>query len=546
MQKAAVRLTITGINLTVLVILSIMLGTVAPLNFGVDIVDLTPKGSFLSKGFSVCEQVLVSLSPPTPTHPRTPAPLPQDIDDHFRSQRTDHLIVVEHIDFPKMQYAMGKAFDEVRQGKYSSDDVLKGSTWLEYFYVFGYLGGTLETRDPNKFYPGQFPGNLDLGNFYYNESTYYDTFFRWRDPNSGLTAIASQLTDHFGYTWGMDNPTPGNMFMMVTCRYSLNMRLLDTPQDWLDHTDEMHDILESFLGKDKAYPQPSGMYLTMQEFASLAGYFWTAIILATVVICISSLIIPVSLRGALLIAFTACASTIEVLAILMLANLSFSSLVAVALLIGMGISVEFSAHIVVGFEHATGSRMERLNTAISHTFIPVCEGGFSSILSFIYLAFSPFPYVFKYFFLVFLVVILVGLMHGLVFLPALIGLAGSTDAEEVCSCKETEDVTTIMKSVAPVAADTTPDTENAEKNAEVGLAIKDIGNGTNGTENGHIIGEAAAGDDNGVEESTSNAVTDALNSNDNGNGNGNGNGTMPVEDVDDSKGASDQKAADNA
>ena len=54
MQRTVVKLAITGAHTLLFVILIITLSTVAPLDFGIDMADLTPEGSFLSKGFSVC------------------------------------------------------------------------------------------------------------------------------------------------------------------------------------------------------------------------------------------------------------------------------------------------------------------------------------------------------------------------------------------------------------------------------------------------------------------------------------------------------------
>eukprot|EP01064_Diplonema_japonicum_P006980 TRINITY_DN14754_c0_g1_i4.p1 TRINITY_DN14754_c0_g1~~TRINITY_DN14754_c0_g1_i4.p1 ORF type:complete len:1134 (+),score=221.63 TRINITY_DN14754_c0_g1_i4:41-3442(+) len=399
MQKFPVRIAITSVNVIFFIITIITLSTSHPLTFGFDLADLTPSGSFLAKGFS-------------------------EFDDYYLSQRTNHPLVTKSIDLPNQQKELVSLIAELKVSKWHSLDVDKSTTWIDWLYDFANKLEKLNYDNPNITFP-------DITSAYINSSDYYNTFHSWRNPvTGGLSAIAAQTTDGFGFKWGIDSYLSGNTLMMTKTTYSLNMALLNEPEDWLDHTEEFHDIMEKWLGKENAFPEPSGMYLQIEEFASLKEFFWIAFFLAAFVIFICALLIPVSIKGAAIISLTAIIATIEVAAILMMLDLSFSSLVAVVLLMSMGISVEFSAHVIAGFETTPGDRRDRLHHAISHTFIPVCEGGVSSFLSFMLMGLSVYPYIVKYFFLVFLIVIIIGLLHGLVFLPALVGLIGSNDATD--------------------------------------------------------------------------------------------------------------------
>ncbi|KAJ9443219.1 Protein patched-like protein 1 [Diplonema papillatum] len=348
-----------------------------------------------------------------------PRELSRDLEEHFRNQRMSHEMVFAEADLPNLQVEIAQLMAVLADSKWASRDVEKSRTWMYWMYDY-----TRTLRDVNRY-------DNATGFPYVNSSDFYGHYHAWRDPKvSGLNAIAAQVTDGFGYRWGIDTYAVENTVQKSFIKYTLNMKLLQTPSDWIDHTEDYHSIAESFIGEGKAFPEPSGMYLQMEEFASLKKHFWTAFFLAAAVIFVCAMIIPVSFRGAVIIAATAMMATIEVAGLLMVFDIGFSSFVAVALLIGMGVSVEFSAHVVAGFETTPGDREQRTQHAIAHTFVPVAEGGISSFLSFMLLAWSPFPFVFKYFFVVFLIVILVGLLHGLVFLPALVGLVGSTGGSD--------------------------------------------------------------------------------------------------------------------
>merc|ERR1719150_570816 len=70
------------------------------------------------------------------------------------------------------------------------------------------------------------------------------------------------------------------------------------------------------------------------------------------------------------------------------ALMSFNIFVAAISLMGMGLSVEFTAHFAAAFSLATGTIVERLGTAMAHTFLALMEGSLSTFCSLLPLAFS--------------------------------------------------------------------------------------------------------------------------------------------------------------
>eukprot|EP01063_Lacrimia_lanifica_P007255 TRINITY_DN145_c0_g6_i1.p1 TRINITY_DN145_c0_g6~~TRINITY_DN145_c0_g6_i1.p1 ORF type:complete len:1830 (+),score=549.38 TRINITY_DN145_c0_g6_i1:123-5492(+) len=417
LQKREVRLGMTAFNLVFFLIMMISLIAIAPFKQEFDLTDLTPKGSYLSEGF-------------------------RDVQTHLFGQVINHHLTYYDPtgELPDRQKEFFSMFQAARNNSWSlQDNSANAKSWLYWYLHFNNDKSRRKTERWEDAEPPNTPYLIEQQNisrYFVNETYFWAQMQEFRNPANGITTIPAQLCDGFGWKYGVDSLHPGNTIILGTYSYQVNAALLDNPDDWAEHTNDLHDLYESFVGEGRAFPAPSGQYLVMEQFNSLTTYFWTAYSLATVMIFVASMLIPISVRGAVLIAVTSAIAVIEVAALLMLFGLTFSSLIAVALLVGMGITVEFSAHVVAGYEYAEGNRAYRMHVAIQKTFVPVLEGGLSSFLSFVLLAFSPFPYVFKYFFVVFLTVIIVGLLHGCLFLPCLIGTVGS-ESPQAADVKDT-------------------------------------------------------------------------------------------------------------
>merc|ERR1712141_97164 len=109
---------------------------------------------------------------------------------------------------------------------------------------------------------------------------------------------------------------------------------------------------------------------------------------------------------------------------------------SVIIIISIGLCVDYSAHIAHAFLSVQGSRTERSISALQNIGPAVLNGGFSTFLALVVLATSD-SYIFGTFFKLFFLVIVFGLFHGLVFLPALLGLIGPSAYSHVKSTTTT-------------------------------------------------------------------------------------------------------------
>uniref|UniRef100_A0A8C1EE86 Patched 2 n=1 Tax=Cyprinus carpio carpio TaxID=630221 RepID=A0A8C1EE86_CYPCA len=120
------------------------------------------------------------------------------------------------------------------------------------------------------------------------------------------------------------------------------------------------------------------------------------------------------------------ACTFLVCAILLLNPWTFIviAIPVVILIASVGIGVEFTVHIALGFLTAIGDRNTRSAVAMEHMFAPVIDGAISTLLGVLMLAGSEFDFIMRYFFAVLAILTLLGILNGLVLLPVLLSLMG--------------------------------------------------------------------------------------------------------------------------
>ena len=111
-------------------------------------------------------------------------------------------------------------------------------------------------------------------------------------------------------------------------------------------------------------------------------------------------------------------------------NLTLSSITMIHLIMSVGFSVDFTAHICHAYMVANGdNRNERVAEAMTSSGGPIFNGAVSSVLGILMLAFAK-SYIFKSFFQVMLLVVLFGAAHALLFLPVLLSLVGPSKPKE--------------------------------------------------------------------------------------------------------------------
>eukprot|EP00803_Ostreobium_quekettii_P009440 evm.model.scf_60.23 EVM.evm.TU.scf_60.23 scf_60:170676-175982(-) len=96
----------------------------------------------------------------------------------------------------------------------------------------------------------------------------------------------------------------------------------------------------------------------------------------------------------------------------------------VALIVSVGLSVEFCSHITRDFMLSEGTRQQRAYRAVKEMGLAVLNGGVTTLLGLVPVAFSEYPYFREYFFMQYSLVVVIGLFVGLIVLPVLLSIIG--------------------------------------------------------------------------------------------------------------------------
>ncbi|XP_070950183.1 protein patched homolog 2 isoform X3 [Macaca nemestrina] len=178
-------------------------------------------------------------------------------------------------------------------------------------------------------------------------------------------------------------------------------------------------------GQAGVHAYPSGSpFLFWEQYLGLRRCFLLAVcilLVCTFLVCALLLLNPWT---AGLIVLVLAMMTVELFGIMGFLGIKLSAIPVVILVASVGIGVEFTVHMALGFLTTQGSRNLRAARALEHTFAPVTDGAISTLLGLLMLAGSHFDFIVRYFFAALTVLTLLGLLHGLVLLPVLLSILG--------------------------------------------------------------------------------------------------------------------------
>ncbi|XP_029473971.1 protein patched homolog 2 [Rhinatrema bivittatum] len=199
---------------------------------------------------------------------------------------------------------------------------------------------------------------------------------------------------------------------------------LQQTSDFIEAIKSVRAICEEFAQKG-VLSYPSGYpFLFWEQYIGLRHWFLLAIsvvLACTFLVCAMLLLNPWT---AGIIVFVLAMMTLELFGIMGLIGIKLSAIPVVILIASVGIGVEFTVHIALGFLTAIGSRNLRSALALEHMFAPVMDGAISTLLGVLMLAGSEFDFILRYFFAVLTILTILGLLNGLVLLPVLLSVIG--------------------------------------------------------------------------------------------------------------------------
>lgn len=115
---------------------------------------------------------------------------------------------------------------------------------------------------------------------------------------------------------------------------------------------------------------------------------------------------------------------VDVLGCMNMWGLAIDSVSVIQLVVSVGLCVDYAAHIGHSFMKTPGnSRGERVVSTLGNVGAAVLNGGFSTFLATMVLAFSK-SYVFRVLFQTFFLTVVLGLAHGMILLPVMLAMVG--------------------------------------------------------------------------------------------------------------------------
>ncbi|XP_074600748.1 patched domain-containing protein [Brevipalpus obovatus] len=164
------------------------------------------------------------------------------------------------------------------------------------------------------------------------------------------------------------------------------------------------------------------LFIFFDQFILVRDISLQTITVAAIVMMVISLLFIPSPSCAIWVAFSIISIEVGVIGYMTLWNVNLDSISMINLIMCIGFSVDFSAHISYAYiscEETTAA--DRVSSALYSLGLPIFQGSVSTILGIIALAFAP-SYVFLVFFKTVFLVMLFGATHGVLLLPVLLSI----------------------------------------------------------------------------------------------------------------------------
>lgn len=165
-------------------------------------------------------------------------------------------------------------------------------------------------------------------------------------------------------------------------------------------------------------------FIYYDQYTMIASNTIQTVSIATTVMLVISFILIPSPVCALWVTFAIGSVIVGVAGFMGLLGINLDSISMINLVISIGFSVDFSAHISYTFvSSAKPSVNDKAVEALSHLGYPILQGALSTILGVAVLSVSV-SYIFRTFFTIMFLVILLGLLHSVAFIPVFLTFSG--------------------------------------------------------------------------------------------------------------------------
>jgi len=187
--------------------------------------------------------------------------------------------------------------------------------------------------------------------------------------------------------------------------------------------DGMRSAAASWAGMPSAIVY-SREFLTWETFRIIKQEMVSSVLLCLAAVALITLVLIAHPLTSGLVFLCVVMTIVDVLGCMNLWGLAIDSVSVIQLVISVGLCVDYAAHIGHSFMKTSGaSRQERVVKTLGDVGSAVLNGGISTFLATLVLAFSK-SYVFRVLFQTFFLTVILGLAHGMILLPILLSFIG--------------------------------------------------------------------------------------------------------------------------
>ncbi|KAL7631718.1 UNVERIFIED_CONTAM: hypothetical protein RMT77_017979 [Armadillidium vulgare] len=317
------------------------------------------------------------------------------INQYFPHEGMRGSVYIENIDLPEELNKLQWLSQSLKENKFIS----KLDSWYQPFisYTIIHTGTNLEIEDVSR----EFFSEI-LGKFLFSpKGMKYQNYFYFNGSLECLEDAPEILAVKFHYVH----------------------RIINGRDDQLKAMDDVKSLVAgaNFSGFSTFN---SYSYINWEMNRYITMEFLQNLCLAMIAVFLMTSLLIFNLRSSFFVLFSVILTLLDVLALMTWWGLTLETVTCINLVLTVGLSVDYSAHVTLHFMKTNGSRNERVRITLIDVGPAVFNGAFSTFLSIAFLVTSD-SYVFQSFYKIFFGVFIYGLYNGLVFLPVLLSLIGS-------------------------------------------------------------------------------------------------------------------------
>eukprot|EP00984_Skeletonema_dohrnii_P005204 scaffold1824_cov104-Skeletonema_dohrnii-CCMP3373.AAC.4 len=228
--------------------------------------------------------------------------------------------------------------------------------------------------------------------------------------------------------------------------------VLDDASRQIDAMDATRSMISSWTDLAPAFPY-SATFIAIEGFKIINTELYRNVGLAIAAVGIIVLITVANIVTALLITVNVAFCIIEILGAMFALGLVIDSVSVINIVLAVGLSIDYSAHIGHCFMVKGGTDNDaRATESLADIGASVLNGAMSTFLAVAVLLFSK-SYVFRTLAIQFALTVSLGVLHGLILLPVLLALFGPkpfASAEPIKEVSEGEDHVVKKESISPM------------------------------------------------------------------------------------------------